>query len=115
VVYDAVGGDVFDACLRGIAWGGRLLIIGFAAGRIPEIPANRLLLKGASAVGVFWGSFAARHPVQNRENFQRLFELVAAGKLEPNIGARYSLADAPRAIADMEARKIVGKAVISIG
>jgi NADPH2:quinone reductase len=115
VVYDAVGGDVFDACLRGIAWGGRLLIIGFAAGRIPEIPANRLLLKSASAVGVFWGSFAARHPVQNRENFQRLFELVAAGKLEPNIGARYSLADAPRAIADMEARKIVGKAVISIG
>ncbi len=114
VVYDAVGGDVFDACLRGIAWGGRLLIIGFASGRIPEIPANRLLLKSASAVGVFWGAFAARDPVKNRANFDRLFELVAAGKLEPAIGARYSLADAARAIEDMENRKIVGKAIVTV-
>jgi NADPH2:quinone reductase len=114
VVYDAVGGDVFDACLRGIAWGGRLLIIGFAAGRIPEIPANRLLLKGASAVGVYWGSFAARDPAANRANFEKLFDLVAAGKLTPTIGARYALADAAQAIEDLENRKIVGKAVVTV-
>jgi NADPH2:quinone reductase len=114
VVYDAVGGDVFDACLRGIAWGGRLLIIGFAAGRIPEIPANRLLLRGASAVGVFWGSFASRYPERNRANFVRLFELAAAGKLVPHVGARYDLADAARAIEDLEQRRIVGKAVVLV-
>jgi NADPH2:quinone reductase len=115
VVYDAVGGDVFDACLRGIAWGGRLLIVGFAAGRIPEIPANRLLLRGASAVGVFWGSFAARFPKENRANFDRLFELAAAGRIAPTIVSRYRLADAASAIVDMENRKIVGKAVILTG
>ena len=114
VVYDAVGGDVFDACLRGIAWGGRLLIVGFAAGRIPEIPANRLLLKSASAVGVFWGAFAARDPAKNRANFDRLFALAAEGKLRPTIGARYALADAAHAIEDMENRKIVGKAVVTV-
>jgi len=112
VVYDAVGGDVFDACLRAVAWGGRLLIIGFAAGRIPEIPANRLLLRGASAVGVYWGSFATRYPERNRANFARLFELAAAGKLTPHVGARYDLADAARAIQDLEERRIVGKAVV---
>ena len=83
VVYDAVGGDVFDACVRAIAWGGRLLIVGFASGRIPEIPANRLLLKGASAVGVYWGSFAARDPAANARNFERLFELYAQKKIGP--------------------------------
>jgi NADPH2:quinone reductase len=113
VIYEAVGGDVFDACLRGIAWGGRLLIIGFAGGRIPEIPANRLLLKSASAVGVFWGAFAARDPAANRANFERLFELVASGALAPKIGARYPLADVARAMEDMADRKIVGKAIVT--
>jgi NADPH2:quinone reductase len=114
VVYDAVGGDVFDAALRGIAWGGRLLVIGFASGRIPDIPANRLLLKSCSAVGVYWGAFVARDPAANRANFERLFELVAAGKLQPSIGARYPLAEAARAIEDLEHRKIVGKAVVTV-
>jgi NADPH2:quinone reductase len=114
VVYDAVGGDVFDACLRAVAWGGRLLIIGFAAGRIPEIPANRLLLKSASAVGVFWGAFAAREPAKNRENFQALFALLHDGKLKTTIGARYSLPDSARALDDLEQRRIVGKAVIAV-
>jgi NADPH2:quinone reductase len=113
VIYEAVGGDVFDACLRGLAWGGRLLIIGFAGGRIPEIPANRLLLKGASAVGVFWGSFAARSPAANRANFERLFELVASGALAPKIGARYPLAKVAQAMEDMADRKIVGKAIVT--
>jgi NADPH2:quinone reductase len=115
VVYDAVGGDVFDAAVRALAWGGRILIIGFASGRIPEIPANRLLLKSTSAVGVFWGAFAGREPAANRANFERLFELYAAGKIEPKIGATYPLDEAAKAIADLEARGIVGKAVIRVG
>jgi len=114
VVYDPVGGDVFDAALRCIAWEGRLLIIGFASGRIPEIPANRLLLKGCSAVGVFWGAFAGRDPQANRRNFERLFELYAAGKLPPTIGATYALEDAARAIVDLEDRRITGKALIRV-
>jgi NADPH2:quinone reductase len=114
VVYDAVGGDVFDAALRAIAWGGRLLVIGFASGRIPDIPANRLLLKGCSAVGVFWGSFVAREPAANRRNFERLFELYAAGKIDPKIGASYAFADSAKAIEDLAARGIIGKAVIRV-
>lgn len=114
VIYDAVGGDVFDAALRCVAWEGRLLVIGFASGRIPEIPANRLLLKGCSAVGVYWGAFAARDPAANRRNFEHLFELYAAGKIDPKIGRTYELADAARAIEDLENRQIVGKAVIHV-
>jgi len=114
VIYEAVGGDVFDAALRAIAWEGRLLVIGFASGRIPDIPANRLLLKGCSAVGVFWGSFVARDPAKNRHNFERLFELYAAGKIDPKIGASYAFEDAPKAIDDLAARGIIGKAVIRV-
>ncbi|MDQ2858688.1 MAG: NADPH:quinone oxidoreductase family protein [Candidatus Eremiobacteraeota bacterium] len=114
VIYDPVGGDVFDAALRCIAWQGRLLIIGFASGRIPDIPANRLLLKGCSAVGVFWGAFAGRDPRANRLNFERLFELYAGGKLPPTIGATYALEDAAQAIVDLEDRKITGKALIRV-
>jgi NADPH2:quinone reductase len=114
VVYDAVGGDVFDACLRCVAWEGRLLVIGFASGRIPEIPANRLLLKGCAAVGVYWGAFAARDPAANVRNFERLFELYAAGKIDPRVGRTYALAEAAQAIADLENREIIGKAVIQV-
>ena len=114
VVYDAVGGDIFDAALRCVAWEGRLLVIGFASGRIPEIPANRLLLKGCSAVGVYWGAFAARDPAANRHNFEHIFRLYADGKIDPKIGAVYSLADAAQSIVDLENRAIVGKAVIRV-
>jgi NADPH2:quinone reductase len=114
VVYDAVGGDMFDASLRCIAWEGRLLIIGFASGRIPEIPANRLLLKGCSAVGVFWGAFAAHDPQANERNFEELMRMYGQGLLHPTIGATYALEDAARAIADLEDRKIVGKALICV-
>ena len=114
VVYDAVGGDIFDACLRAVAWGGRLLIVGFASGRIPDIPANRLLLKGASAMGVYWGSFAARDPAANARNFERLFELYAQKKIEPKIGHTYAFENAAQAIVDLEQRGIVGKAVVRV-
>jgi NADPH2:quinone reductase len=114
VVYDAVGGDIFDATLRCVAWEGRVLIIGFASGRIPEIPANRLLLKGCSAVGVYWGAFAARDPAANRKNFDHLFALFAEGKIDPKIGATYAFDDAAQSIVDLENRSIVGKAVIRV-
>ena len=114
VVYDAVGGDIFDACVRAIGWGGRLLIVGFAAGRIPEIPANRLLLKSASALGVYWGAFAARDPAKNRANFERLQALYLEKKIDPKIGATYAFDEAPQAIVDLMNRKVIGKAIVVV-
>ena len=114
VVYDAVGGDAFDACVRAIGWGGRLLIVGFAAGRIPQIPANRLLLKSASALGVYWGAFATREPAKNRANFERLEEFYLEKKIDPKIGATYAFEDAPQAIVDLMNRKVIGKAIVVV-
>ena len=95
-----------------INWNGRYLIIGFAAGDIPQIAANRLLLKGASAVGVFWGAFVAREPKRNFENFERLFAWMAEDKLRPHISRTYSLAEAPQALTDMRERRVTGKIVL---
>jgi len=114
VVFDPVGGDVFDACLRCVAWGGRLLIIGFASGRIPDIPANRLLLRGCDAVGVFWGSFATRDAARNQANFAELFAMYAAGTIRPTVHATFDLDDAVDAIEAMRERRLVGKAVITV-
>ena len=83
VIYDPVGGDLFDQAVRSINWKGRLLVVGFASGRIPEFPVNLALLKGSSIVGVFWGAFAAREPQTNRENFEELFAWFSEGKLKP--------------------------------
>jgi NADPH2:quinone reductase len=115
VIYDAVGGDVFEQSLRCINWEGRLLVIGFASGAIPAAKANLILLKGCSVVGVFWGAFAAREPELNRQNFEKLFEWHARGKLKPFISHRFPLergAEALRAIID---RKVIGKAVVTVG
>jgi NADPH2:quinone reductase len=114
VVYDPVGGDVFDAALKTLAWHGRLLVVGFAAGRIPDVPANRVLLKESSVVGVFWGAFAARDPAANRANFEALFALFAEGKLDPPILSRYPLERAKDAIVDLMERRIIGKAVVEV-
>lgn len=115
VIYDPVGGEVFEQSLRCINWYGRLLVIGFASGRIPAAKANLILLKSCSVVGVFWGSFTGREPEANARNFDALFELHAAGKLRPHISHRFPLergADALQALID---RKVVGKAVITMG
>ena len=112
VIYDPVGGELAQDCFSCINWNGRFLVIGFAAGKIPEVALNRLLLKGASAVGVFWGAFVAREPKLNWENFQQLFGWYTEGKLKPHISHRYALADAPKALNDMLARKVTGKAVL---
>lgn len=112
VVYDPVGGANTEAAVRSLAWRGRLLIIGFAQGEIPQIPANLLLLKGASAVGVFWGDFARREPKANAAMLKELFSKLQSGALRPHVSQTYSLADTPRALEALLARSAVGKLVI---
>ncbi len=112
VVYDPVGGPLTEAAVRSLAWRGRLLIIGFAQGQIPQIAANLLLLKGASAVGVFWGEFARREPKANAAMLKQLFGWLGEGKLRPHVSQTYKLADTPRALEALLARNVVGKLVI---
>ncbi len=115
VIYDPVGGDVFDQSLRCINWGGRLLVIGFASGRIPEAPANLALLKGCAIVGVFWGAYTERDPAGNAKNFERIFGWWREGKLKPHVSHRFPLAQASDALYALIERKVTGKAVIEIG
>jgi len=112
VVFDPVGGDYSEAALRGIAWGGRHLVIGFTAGDIPRIPLNLALLKGCSIVGVFWGSFIARDPRRHQEHIQELLAWFAEGKLKPHISATYALEQAAEALNDVIKRKVKGKVVL---
>jgi NADPH2:quinone reductase len=114
VIYDPVGGDLFDAAIRSIAWNGRLLVVGFASGRIPELPVNLTLLKGAAVVGVFWGSFAQRQPQDNAANFQQLFAWHAEGKLKPLVSQTFPLEQAAEAINTLGQRKAVGKVVVTV-
>jgi NADPH2:quinone reductase len=114
VVYDAVGGPLSEAATRAMAWCGRLLIVGFPAG-IAKLPLNLLLLKGASAVGIFYGAFAKREPERNAANIQELLKLVEQGALRPFVSARYPLARGGEAIADLLERRAIGKLVIQIG
>ena len=115
MIYDPVGGDVFDQSLRCIAWNGRLLVIGFAGGTIPSAKANLILLKGCAVVGVFWGGFAAREPETNRRNFALLFDWWKEGKLKPAISHRFPLAKAAEALGALARREVVGKAVLEVG
>jgi NADPH2:quinone reductase len=112
VVYDPVGGAYAAAALRSLAWRGRLLIVGFAAGEIPQIPANLLLLKEISAVGVYWGEFAKRDPAGNRALLTQLFGWLAEGRLRPRAPASYPLEQTAAALQDLLDRRAVGKLVI---
>ena len=112
VVFDPVGGDFTEPALRSIAWKGRYLVIGFAAGDIPRIPLNLTLLKGCSIVGVFYGAFAEREPRHNAENLRELLTWLAEGKLRPYISATYPLERAADALYDMMNRKVQGKVVL---
>ncbi len=115
VILDPLGGNYSEAALRSIAWKGRLLVIGFAAGDIPRIPLNLTLLKGCSIVGVFWGSFTEREPQHNQENLQELLSWFAQGKLKPHISATYPLEQAADALKDVMNRKVKGKVVLVTG
>ncbi len=112
VVYDPVGGAYSEAALRATAWNGRFLVIGFAAGDIPKIPLNLVLLKGCQIVGVFWGAFTAREPARNRANIEELLSWFTAGKIKPHVSATYPLERAATALNDMAARRVTGKVVL---
>ncbi len=114
VIYDPVGGDIFDLSMRSIASEGRLLVIGFASGRIPNIQANRILLKNMSVVGVFWGDYANSHPWYVRETQNALENLYAEGKICPSVSCTYRLPEAPKAMQDIAARKVIGKTVLTV-
>ena len=114
VIYDPIGGDIFLQCMRCVNWKGRVLVIGFASGPIPEVPTNLALLKGCSIVGVFWGRFTGAEPEENSKNFDELFALHAEGKLKPQITKSYSLDDAAEAISSLENRRATGKVVIEM-
>ena len=112
VVYDPVGGDLAEPALRSVGWRGRYLVVGFAAGDIPKIPANLLLLKGSSLVGVFWGEFVRREPALNAENMGLLFSWLRERKIHPLISERYPLSRASEALDTLLARKAIGKLVV---
>lgn len=112
VVYDPVGGELFEQAVRGLAWNGRMLVVGFASGTIPQLPVNLTLLKGAAVIGVFWGAFAQRQPEDNAANFRQLFAWHAEGKVKPLVSQTYPLAEAGAAIERLAQRQAVGKLVV---
>jgi len=112
VIFDPVGGPYADAALRSIAWEGRYLVVGFAAGDIPKIPLNLVLLKGCQIVGVFWGSFVMRDPAKNQANARQILDWVAEGKLAPHVDSVLRFADAPSALERLERRDVKGKLVL---
>jgi NADPH2:quinone reductase len=114
VVYDPVGGPYSEPALRDMAWKGRFLVVGFAAGDIPKVPLNLALLKGCSIVGVFWGAFTRTEPENNRRNNQELLEMYLAGKVKPHIHATYPLERAAEALNEVLNKRVSGKVVLLI-
>ena len=112
VIYDPVGGDFAEPAFRSIAWRGRYLVVGFAAGPIPALPFNLALLKGASIVGVFWGDFARREPQANAAMMAELAQWYAQGKVKPAIDRTMPMSDLKAAYAHMGSRGVMGKLVM---
>jgi len=114
VIYDPVGGDLFDQSCRCINWNGRLLVVGFASGRIPEYKANLALLKGSSMVGVFLGRFRKEEPAEYEKNFAELLEMYDAGKLKPIITESFAITDFVDAFNVFTERKVMGKVTLEL-
>jgi NADPH2:quinone reductase len=114
VIYDPVGGDVFDQSLRCIAWEGRLLVVGFASGRIPQAPANLLLVKNCSVVGLYWGAYAKRNPQVLLGSLQQLMTWFDEGKLKPHVSQTFALEDVGAAMETLLTRKAMGKVVLTM-
>jgi NADPH:quinone reductase len=115
VIYDPVGGDAFDQCLRSIAWEGRIVVIGFAGGRISQIPANLVLVKNCDVIGFYWGSYRRHKPELVLQSFLTLLSWFERGKLRPHVSHRLDLAEAGRALALLAERKATGKVVLTTG
>jgi NADPH:quinone reductase len=113
VVYDPVGGPYSEPAFRSIAWRGRHLVVGFAAGEIPKLPLNLALLKGASVVGVFWGDFARREPARFAESVAQLARWYDEGRLKPHVDETLPLTSAREALKRMAERKVKGKLVLT--
>lgn len=111
-VFDPVGGDAFDASLRSTAWGGRIAVIGFASGKVPQIPANILMVKNIAVHGIYWGAHRKQRPEKMPEQFADLFRWYAEGKLKPHVSHRVPLAEARRALELLTTRKAQGKVVV---
>jgi len=114
VIFDPVGGELFDQATRSINWNGRLLIVGFASGTIPKFPVNLALLKGCQIVGVFWGDFKRREPENYRQNVRELCDSFKAGKLKPLVSREFPLADFAAALNMFVNRQAVGKIVLRV-
>jgi NADPH2:quinone reductase len=114
VIIDSVGGDVFDACLRVIAWCGRVVVVGFAAGRVPEIKAGYVLVKNISIIGLQSSDYRDREPVKVQRVQQELFELYVQGRLKPHVMARYPLAGFREALTAVRDRRVLGKVVLEL-
>ncbi|MGI9589738.1 MAG: NADPH:quinone oxidoreductase family protein [Myxococcota bacterium] len=113
VIYDSVGGDVFDKSLKCIAWNGRLLVIGFAGGTIPSVKANRILLKNIAVIGLNWGGHALKDPARIPQTMQAIFDLYAEGKVRPVIYKSYSLEEVAEALTGLAGRKTYGKVILA--
>jgi NADPH:quinone reductase len=113
VVFDPVGGALFTASLRSIAWGGRILVVGFASGDIPQIPANLLLVKHAAAVGFYWGSYRRHDPARVHAAFEQLLQWHGLGRIQPHVSEIRPLAEARSALELLLARKSTGKVVLT--
>ncbi len=114
VVYDCVGGEAAEPLVRALAWKGRYLVVGFASGEIPKLPLNLLLVKGASAAGVYWGESVRRDPAAHRASMAQLLAWVAEGRLKPRIHASYPLERIVEAMSVLERREAQGKVVLAI-
>ncbi|MBM3559269.1 MAG: NADPH:quinone oxidoreductase family protein [Alphaproteobacteria bacterium] len=114
VALDPVGGDVFTASLRTIGWEGRIIIVGFAGGTVPQIPANHLLVKNASAMGFYWGAYRAREPERVRASMAEAASWAVAGKLRPHVSAKLPLAEAAKGLKLLAERKATGKVILTV-
>ena len=114
IVYDCIGGAAAEPLVRSLAWHGRFLVVGFAAGEIPKIPLNLLLVKGAAIAGVFWGEAVRRDPDAHAANMSRLLSWVANGQLKPRIHAKFPLAQTADALRVLDRREAQGKVVVTI-
>jgi len=114
VIYDPVGGDFSEQAFRAIAWDGRFLVIGFASGPIPKMPLNLALLKGASMVGVFWGAWMKREPIESLKNFKELIGMIDTGKFTPLVTEVFALDDHGSAFGSIAERRAKGKVILSM-
>ena len=114
VVYDPVGGTLAEQALRGLAWHGRYLVVGFASGTIPAFAANIALLKEASIIGVWWGTWSARNPAESAENMRQLAEMARTGSIRPRVAKTFPLEQFEAAFAMLTERQATGKVILSM-